>query len=330
MRILQCHAGHLWVCGVAGGGPTVADLMQMVTQARWHTDAPFLTLPHITTDHLDAFSSFPSLPQLMEVVKGDKYEVVAAPLRTHLEEGQVQAAYRTLQHLPRMAVSACVRGPKGDVLQNGNVCAVGRKGVEGASVVEAGQDYTLAVTLTRLNRSQDLRVHTHKFPKPKDEGWFLVLGQVEAGELVALRRVPAVRNRSTKVLAFKTPQKLGQAVLTLYLMSDGYLGLDQQYDIPLKVIPATHHKDEDDEFEEEQEVVSEEPTKKWLPPPPDILPVMKSCFTEKKKEKEEEEEEGGRESPSSESTVPQRPPIPGLAWGGREQRPRGGRRRNHR
>ncbi|KAG0717317.1 Activating signal cointegrator 1 complex subunit 3 [Chionoecetes opilio] len=55
MRILQCHAGHLWVCGVAGGGPTVADLMQMVTQARWHTDAPFLTLPHITTDHLDAF-----------------------------------------------------------------------------------------------------------------------------------------------------------------------------------------------------------------------------------------------------------------------------------
>ncbi|KAK8385131.1 hypothetical protein O3P69_012135 [Scylla paramamosain] len=336
IRILQAM---LDICGCAGwlaAALRVQVIMQMVTQARWHTDTPFLTLPHITHDSLDAFRNFPTLPQLMEAVRGDKYEVVAAPLREYLEEGQVQATYRTLQHLPRMAVSACVRGRNGEVLSSANVCSGGgRGGVEtGGTEVEAGQEYTLAVTLARLNRAQDLRVHAHKFPKPKDEGWFLVLGEVEGGELVALRRVPAVRGRTTHLLSFRTPANPGPAVLTLYLMSDGYLGLDQQYDIPFRVIPATQQEEEDEWQEEEEEEldhgINDGSSKKWLPPAPDMLPVMKSCFTDKKEDKkreeEQQEEEEEEESEShTESTIPQ----PSRHFGGREQRPRGGRRRNY-
>ena len=55
-------------------------------------------------------------------------------------------------------------------------------------------------------------------------------------------------------------------------MSDGYLGLDQQYDIPLKVIPATHLEEEEEfeekEEEEEVEKMNNESSKKWLPPAP--------------------------------------------------------------
>lgn len=34
--------------------------------------------------------------------------------------------------------------------------------------------------------------------------------------------------------------EIGRAIYTLFLLSDGYLGLDQQYNIQLDVIPPCH------------------------------------------------------------------------------------------
>ena len=76
-----------------------------------------------------------------------------------------------------------------------------------------------------------------RFPKPQDEAWFLVLGNVEDnGDLLALKRVNTVRRPTTQQLSFWTPEKPGRMILTLYVMSDSYVGLDQQYDIHLEVL----------------------------------------------------------------------------------------------
>ena len=85
----------------------------------------------------------------------------------------------------------------------------------------------------------DTKAHTPKFPKPKDEGWFLVIGDVESKELVALKRVPCIRSKSTVQMAVYMPETTGRVIYTVYLMSDSYLGLDQQYDICLDVIPQS-------------------------------------------------------------------------------------------
>lgn len=86
---------------------------------------------------------------------------------------------------------------------------------------------------------QDTKAIAPKFPKAKDEGWFLILGEVDKKELIALKRVGYVRNRSTVSIAFYTPEKNGRCIYTLYLMSDSYLGMDQQYDLYLNIIPAS-------------------------------------------------------------------------------------------
>uniref|UniRef100_A0A672U547 Activating signal cointegrator 1 complex subunit 3 n=1 Tax=Strigops habroptila TaxID=2489341 RepID=A0A672U547_STRHB len=78
-----------------------------------------------------------------------------------------------------------------------------------------------------------------RFPKVKDEGWFLILGEVDKKELIALKRTGYVRNRNTISVAFYTPETPGKCIYTLYLMSDSYLGMDQQYDIYLNIIPAS-------------------------------------------------------------------------------------------
>ena len=66
----------------------------------------------------------------------------------------------------------------------------------------------------------------------------LVVGDVENKELIALKRVGYVRGRTTAQLALYPPETPGHVIYTLYLMSDAYLGLDQQYDLCLNVIPS--------------------------------------------------------------------------------------------
>lgn len=66
-----------------------------------------------------------------------------------------------------------------------------------------------------------------------------MVGDVENREVVALKRVGYIRGRSSQQIAILTPETVGRVIYTLYLMSDSYLGLDQQYDICLDVIPAS-------------------------------------------------------------------------------------------
>jgi len=55
-----------------------------------------------------------------------------------------------------------------------------------------------------------------------------------------MKRITCIRNkRSTSAsLAFFSPELPCKVIYTLFVMSDTYLGLDQQYDIRLDVIPA--------------------------------------------------------------------------------------------
>jgi activating signal cointegrator complex subunit 3 len=57
--------------------------------------------------------------------------------------------------------------------------------------------------------------------------------------VIALKRVSYIRGSSKQSLAIYTPENTGRVIYTLYMMSDSYLGLDQQYDICLDIIPAS-------------------------------------------------------------------------------------------
>ena len=96
-----------------------------------------------------------------------------------------------------------------------------------------------------------------RFPKPKDEGWFILLGDLETQDLLALKRLGGLRrgNANNHQLTFTTPyinqpevmgHHLGsltssytkRIILTLYLISDAYIGLDQQYELRLEVVDS--------------------------------------------------------------------------------------------
>lgn len=75
--------------------------------------------------------------------------------------------------------------------------------------------------------------------KARDEGWWAVVGCKETDELLALKRLTIRRNSTSTVLSFLAPEDPGHACLTAYLVSDCYLGLDVESDLPLLLHPAS-------------------------------------------------------------------------------------------
>lgn len=82
----------------------------------------------------------------------------------------------------------------------------------------------------------------------KEEGWWLVVGNTKANTLLCIKRISLQLKAKVK-LEFVAPEA-GEYVYTLYLMSDSYLGCDQEYELPLQVAEA---KDEDDDEDEDDE-----------------------------------------------------------------------------
>lgn len=54
------------------------------------------------------------------------------------------------------------------------------------------------------------KVHCPKFSKVKDEGWFLVLGDPNAAELIALKRCSYRNTKSIHPITFTAPNKIGK------------------------------------------------------------------------------------------------------------------------
>ena len=68
----------------------------------------------------------------------------------------------------------------------------------------------------------------------KEEGWWLVLGDLDTHELLALKRI-SFADHTTARLTFPVINGAGREMVgvTLFFMSDSYLGLDQQYFVPV-------------------------------------------------------------------------------------------------
>jgi pre-mRNA-splicing helicase BRR2 len=106
--------------------------------------------------------------------------------------------------------------------------------------IRAGDNVTVQVTLERdmTNLPSEVGpVHAPRYPKPKEEGWWLVIGDSSTNQLLAIKRV-ALQKRARVKLEFTAASEAGRKEYMIYLMSDYYLGRDQEYEFTVDVMDA--------------------------------------------------------------------------------------------
>ncbi len=106
--------------------------------------------------------------------------------------------------------------------------------------IRAGDNVTVQVTLERdmTNLPSEVGpVHAPRYPKPKEEGWWLVIGDSSTNQLLAIKRV-ALQKRARVKLEFTAASEAGRKEYMIYLMSDSYLGCDQEYEFTVDVMDA--------------------------------------------------------------------------------------------
>lgn len=122
--------------------------------------------------------------------------------------------------------------------------------VEDPESITSGEPAYLKVKIEREveeDEEPDTIVHAPFYPNQKMENWWLVVGDEKTKNLLAIKRVTIGRKLELR-LEYVVPTP-GDHELTLYLMSDSYVGVDQA---PTFSVNAAEGMEEDESEEEEE------------------------------------------------------------------------------
>lgn len=126
--------------------------------------------------------------------------------------------------------------------------------VEDPDEITAGAPAYLKIRITRDVDEEaeltdvDTTVHAPFYPVKKMENWWLVVGDETSKTLLAIKRVTIGRTLSLR-LEFTVPSQ-GKHDLKLFLMSDSYVGVDQDPGFTVNVAEGMDEDEDEDEDEE--------------------------------------------------------------------------------
>ncbi|KAJ5660322.1 hypothetical protein N7507_006773 [Penicillium longicatenatum] len=230
------------------------ELSQMLVQAMWDRDSPLKQIPHFSPEVIEAAKEFKyvhvfptfvsptatnidfvhSINDIFEFMDAmdpsENKDYAALVKRLGLNNKQLaQAAAFTNEKYPNIELDFEVEDPEN---------------------ITSGDPAYLKVKIEREveeDEEPDTVVHAPFYPSQKMENWWLVVGDEKTKNLLAIKRVTISRKLELR-LEYVVPTP-GEHELTLYLMSDSYVGVDQA---PTFTVTAAEGMDEDESEEEEE------------------------------------------------------------------------------
>lgn len=240
LRILQAMMDYTAERGWLSITLKLQILSQCMIQARWFDEPAFLMLPDVTINNVDCFykidcspfkSNQFSLPVLKEVCKKN-YERLA-PLRENFNEPEIENIYQIIKNLPDLFVELQLQQSNDDELNSAKTLNMSsNEWID----VNANETYVISARLIGDKNINASKVYCPKYSKPKNIGWFLTLGSQANNELLAMKRVGSGHGFEMHRLMFQVPPNKGRLILSLYITSDCYIGLDQQFEIQLNIV----------------------------------------------------------------------------------------------
>lgn len=117
--------------------------------------------------------------------------------------------------------------------------------------VTAGASSYIKVKIERdveEDQEVDTTVHAPFYPGTKMETWWLVVGEEETKSLLAIKKVTIQRRLEVR-LEYTVPTP-GKKKLTLSLMSDSYVGVDQEQKFEVDVAEGMDEDEEEETMDE--------------------------------------------------------------------------------
>lgn len=222
-RLLQAMVDVISSNGWLSLALLAMEVSQMVTQGMWERDSMLLQLPHFTKE----------LAKKCQENPGKSIETVFDLVEMEDDERRELLQMSDLQ-LTDIA-GFCNRFPNIDLAYD----------IADGDNVRVGEDISVYVTLERdlEGRTEVGPVDAPRYPKAKEEGWWLVVGDTRTNQLLAIKRV-TLQRRSKVKLDFAAPSEVGKKAYTLYFMCDSYMGCDQEYSFTIDVKESAGGEDE--------------------------------------------------------------------------------------
>ncbi|TWU78025.1 DEIH-box ATPase [Metarhizium rileyi] len=206
------------------------EMSQMVVQAMWDRDSPLKQIPHFAQEVVKIANDFgiKDIFDFMEAMNPDENPQYNNLIkRLGLSQKQLaEVAGFTNDKYPDLELEH-------EVIDE--------------DAIQAGEPSYLSVKITRNveeGDELDSTVHAPFYPTKKLENWWLVVGDDKTRNLLAIKRVTIGRELNVK-LEYTVPEA-GEYNLKLFLMSDSYVGVDQERDF---TVTATEGMDVDDDEE---------------------------------------------------------------------------------
>jgi pre-mRNA-splicing helicase BRR2 len=201
------------------------EVSQMLVQGLWvDRDSPLQQVPHITRDIADALGALdPPVESVFDL----------AALDGSVRSRVLGLGAAALSDVARF----CNRYPSIDVAFDIEGALEGTAAVR----IAPGESIAMSVTLTREAGADGMEegaglgaVYAPRFPHAKSEAWWVVIGSTSTNTLAAIKRVAFADTIRVK-LDFPSPPDAGSHKYKLFIVSDSYIGCDQEYEISLDV-----------------------------------------------------------------------------------------------
>ena len=209
------------------------EISQMVVQAMWDRDSPLKQIPHFDDSVVEVCkkAGIKDIIEFMDSMdpneSADYNKLVQSMGLSNKQLGD--AARFTNERYPNVELEFELEDPEN---------------------VASGTPSYVTVSIERQieeDEEPNLMVHAPFYPAEKTENWWLVIGEESTKNLLAIKRVTIGRSVKTRLeIVLPTP---GKHELTLFLMSDSYMGVDQA---PTFEVDAAEGMEEDDDEDEEE------------------------------------------------------------------------------
>uniref|UniRef100_A0AAV1T6N3 J domain-containing protein n=1 Tax=Peronospora matthiolae TaxID=2874970 RepID=A0AAV1T6N3_9STRA len=210
-KAIQLVDGMLEISVVKAWLQTSLNLMEMqqfLTQGLWFKDPPFLQLPHLTEAEVKHIVTGKNAVRSMHQYIATKPEERKG--LTGLSEEDRAEVNKVLEMMPDMELAITID-------------------VDDEEFIAEGDIMTVTIKLTRKNVKEgdtcDL-VYAPRFPYPKMERWYCVVGDSKMNHLHAFSKMTSQERVAEQKLQLQAPAKAGTYQLDVIVKSDSYVGMD--------------------------------------------------------------------------------------------------------